>query len=73
MPSCRSAHEQTPQEASGTQSQWQGPATPLRVTVLNVRRKTVVIRVGSYVYSVEKFNAFLPEADAVFHSLAFPR
>ena len=43
-----------------------------RIIVINVRGKTVVVDIGSYVLSIDEFKAFLPQADALLRSLRFP-
>lgn len=45
---------------------------PFRLTILNVRGKTVFILVGTLVLSPDQFQAFLPDADRLLASLRFP-
>jgi hypothetical protein len=49
-----------------------GPGRAFRFVVLNVRGKTVIVFIGSYVLSGDRFAAFLPEADELLRSLRFP-
>jgi hypothetical protein len=47
-------------------------AHPFRVSVLDVRGRTVVVFVGTLVLSRDEFAAFLPRADGVLATLRFP-
>ena len=50
----------------------EGAGHAFRFTVLDVRGKTVVVFVGSYVLSADQFTAFLPQANQILESLRFP-
>lgn len=50
-----------------------GAGHGFRFYVLDVRGKTVVLFVGSYVMSPAEFAAFLPQADGILRSIRFPK